>query len=203
MRPMSTENKKLFIFDWGNVIVENIYCNEAIAKELGIPVDIFYEDYAWYSMPLLDGVISTRAYWEHVSRRFNLPPIKEELFQKHFHPQVIDITARLVKALRASGKRVVGGTNTYAPHFVKLHAMGVHDLFDKVYASHDIGLSKPTDEFFKHILECEGYKGEEAFFIDDVEAYHRGAKNNGIETLLFAGEDRDERLKEAFSWLSF
>ena len=36
MEPMNTENKKLFIFDWGNVIVENIYCNEAIAEELGI-----------------------------------------------------------------------------------------------------------------------------------------------------------------------
>ena len=200
---MNTENKKLFIFDWGNVIVENIYCNEAIAEELGIPFDVFSEDYDWYSMPLLDGVLSTRAYWEHVSRRFNLPPIKEELFQKHFHPQIIDVTASLVKALRAKGKRVVGGTNTYGPHFATLHEMGVHKLFDKVYASHDIGLSKPTDEFFKHILDAEGCRGEDAFFIDDVIEYHRGAKNMGISTLHFKGEDRVEKLREAFSWLEF
>lgn len=203
MNGMNTENLKLFIFDFGNVIVENIYCNHLVADELGIDRAIFDEDYEWYSQPLLDGVISPRAYWDHVAYRFNLPPIKEELFAKHFHPTVVDITARLVKALRAQGKRVVGGTNTYAPHYAILERMGVPALFDKVYASHDIGLSKPTDEFFKHILEAEGYKGEEAFFIDDIIRYHRGAKNMGINTFLFNGEDKEERLKEAFSWLDF
>lgn len=200
---MGTENKKLFIFDFGNVIVQNIYCNGDIARDLGLDEDVFFEDYDWYVQPLLDGVISTRAYWDHISHRFNLPPIKEELFQKHFHPELVDITSRLVKALRASGRRVVGGTNTFAPHYATISEMGILKLFDKVYASHDLGVSKPTKEFFNFILEQEGVKAEDAFFIDDVEAYIKGAQSVGLETLLFNGDDKEARLKEAFSWLSF
>ena len=85
----------------------------------------------------------------------------------------------------------------------KLESIGIPKLFDKVYASHDMGVSKPCDEFFRIILESEGVKGEDAFFIDDVLGYHRGAKNQGITTFLFNGDDKEERLREAFSWLDF
>ena len=200
---MKTQDLKLFIFDFGNVTVQNIYCNHKIAEYLGLDKEVFFEDYAWYSQPLLDGVISTRAYWDHVAYRFNLPPIKEELFSKFFFPEPVDITVRLVNALRKAGKRVVGGTNTYAPHYAVLESIGIPKLFDKVYASHDMGVSKPCDEFFRIILESEGVKGEDAFFIDDVLGYHRGAKSQGITTFLFNGDDKEERLREAFSWLDF
>lgn len=65
----------------------------------------------------------------------------------------------------------------------------------------DLGLSKPYKEFFEAILKAENAIAEEAFFIDDYESFIKGASSIGISTFHYFGENRNERLKELFSWL--
>ena len=48
---------------------------------------------------------------------------------------------------------------------------GYYDLFDAVYASNKMGVSKPHQDFYRYILMSEGVKPEDTVFIDDSEEY--------------------------------
>ena len=53
-------------------------------------------------------------------------------------------------------------------------------LFEKVYLSHELGLRKPHPEVFKHILNEQGLKANETFFIDDSIQHVEGAIKAGL-----------------------
>ena len=47
----------------------------------------------------------------------------------------------------------------------------IHHYFDKMFASYQLKMSKPSREIFEHVLRTAGIKAEETLFVDD------GAKN--------------------------
>ena len=53
-------------------------------------------------------------------------------------------------------------------------------LFENVYLSHELGLRKPHPEVFKHILNEQGLKANETFFIDDSIQHVEGAIKAGL-----------------------
>ena len=91
--------------------------------------------------------------------------------------------------------RVVCGTNTFDPHYACHLRLGDYEIFDAVYSSNRIGLSKPNPEFFTHILEKEGFRPEQAFFVDDTEQHVLAAKQLGIRAIHFkSAEDLSREL---------
>ncbi len=50
----------------------------------------------------------------------------------------------------------------------------IHHYFDKMFASYQLKMTKPSREIFEHVLRTAGIKAEETLFVDD------GAKN--VET---------------------
>lgn len=60
---------------------------------------------------------------------------------------------------------------------------GLATLFDKVYFSHRIGLRKPTQEIFLHVLHDNGLLPEHTLFIDDSPQHIDTAKALGIQTI--------------------
>jgi FMN phosphatase YigB (HAD superfamily) len=67
--------------------------------------------------------------------------VEGDPFEKDFTPHFNEEVVSLIKALRSEGKRVVCGSNTFAPHWDILERMGALALFDKSYASHEMGIS--------------------------------------------------------------
>ena len=47
----------------------------------------------------------------------------------------------------------------------------IHHYFDKMFASYQLKMTKPSREIFEHVLRTAGIKAEETLFVDD------GAKN--------------------------
>jgi putative hydrolase of the HAD superfamily len=129
------------------------------------------------------GEITTDEFWNRFSERYG-KKVKEELFGKYFHPRLNPETVDLINTIKRQA-RVVCGTNTFDPHYHCHLALGDYDIFDAVYASNMIGRSKPNPEFFTYILETEGFKPEQAVFVDDTEMHVVGAKNVGITAFLF------------------
>ena len=132
---------------------------------------------------LFHGKVSTDEFWARFSRRYSRE-VKEELFGKFFHASLDREVIALIRQLKACS-RVVCGTNTFDPHYDYHLSRGHYAIFDAVFASNKIGLSKPDPKFYRYILKNEGVTPENTFFVDDTEVNVLSAENMGINAILF------------------
>lgn len=180
----------LYIFDMGNVTITEIYVLDKCAKQLKIDYNQLELDYMHYVFPLMEGMLSDYDYWKHVSKVFNVKvegdPLADNFKPKNNLP-VID----MILKLKQLGHRVVCGTNTNAEHYDILKEMGIFNYFHKVYASHLMGVSKPSMAFYKYIIDCEKFCPEKTFFIDDMEENVSAAKTIGINAFRYDGNNKE------------
>ena len=175
--------KTLYIFDMGGVLCCDFNNIPVISAYLGITEENFYIYSGENFRELLNGKINSNEFWVRFSLRYG-KKVKEELFGKFFNPGIIQRTKDIIEELR-NNSRIVCGTNTIDSHYYYLLNQGDYDIFDAVYASNLIGLSKPDPDFYWHILRSEGVKPEEAVFIDDTEENVLSAQEIGINSILF------------------
>ena len=191
----------LYIFDMGNVVVKNISVIQGIADHYHLPFDEFSADYRKYEFPLMDGVVSSSSYWRHVGKLFGIRVAGDPLadfFQPKGNAEVI----ALIERLRTVGKTVVCGSNTYAAHWGYMKDHGFLTMFDRFYASHEMGITKPCRQFFQHIMKQESVAADRVFFVDDYQENIVAARALGITALRYANDAQstaDEKLKTVFS----
>ena len=196
----SVDGCDLFIFDMGNVVVRNVHMLGKISRRLGLDKEELRSDYRNYDFAMMDGTLPVEAYWEHVRTKFGIT-VEGNPFAKDFTPHFNEEVVNLIKALRSEGKRVVCGSNTFAPHWDILERMGALALFDKSYASHEMGISKPARQFFEHVLAKEKAEAEKTYYIDDYEENIVQAATLGLKCLLYSDgirQSASEKLSEAF-----
>lgn len=195
------DDSSLFIFDAGNVVLNNIHCFNGIFDQFNFSLDQrneFVKDFNFYTAPLMDGNISTEFFLSHVNKTMNVN-LNGNPFYDHFKPEFNEEIVSLIKKLRKVGKRVVLGSNTFSPHTQKMKEMGLFDLFDAVYVSNEMHRYKPNPSFFRYILEKENVDNSKAYFIDDMSENIAAAAALNINTLHYINNNKDIRLKEAFS----
>nr|WP_319474422.1 HAD-IA family hydrolase [uncultured Sphaerochaeta sp.] len=198
--PVLSDKHSLFMFDMGNVVVNNISMLGKISRLLGIEKQAFIADYLHYDFPLMEGVVSEEQYWQHITHVFGIP-VQGNPFADVFKPVFNYPVLSLIQSLRSEGKRVVCASNTIQSHWEILEEMGALALFDKAYASHEMGLSKPSLQFYTNILDAERVSAEQTFFIDDRKDNIQSSRKLGIASLLYAdlpSGTRDERLSRVF-----
>jgi len=200
----TASNCKVFVFDAGNVIINNIECLAGIINEYQPTkdqIDEFLLDFKAYIAPLMDGNMSTKEYWEHVEKSMNIK-VKGDPFAKHFHPTLNQPIMDVIKNLKDKGYRVVLGSNTFAPHAKIMEDIGGFEYLHKCYMSHTMNHYKPHPGFFRYICENENVKPEDVFFIDDLDENIAAAAKYGLNTLHYSSKDKNKKLKEAFSFLA-
>lgn len=193
----------LFVFDAGNVVINNIECLADIINEYNPTekqIDEFLFDFKSYSAPLLDGSISTEDYWKHVEKCIGIK-VNGNPFEKHFNPTLNQPVIDVINKLQNKGYRVALGSNIFTPHANVLERIGVTKYFDKCYMSHIINNFKPSLGFFRHICENENLKPDEIFFIDDLDENIAAAAKFGFKTLHYANDYKNEKLQQVFSFL--
>jgi len=173
----------LYIFDMGGVVARNTDVFPDVLSYLGITREEFLTFAGENLEKLLNGKVSTDEFWARFSRRYGRE-VEEELFGKFFHSSIDREVMDLIKQLKGRS-RVVCGTNTLDPHYDYHLSRGHYDIFDAVFASNKIGLSKPDPEFYRYILKNEGVNSENAFFVDDTEVNVLSAERMGINATLF------------------
>ena len=178
----------LYIFDMGGVVAYNTDVFPSVINHLNITAEQFY-GFAGSSLKMLmDGEISADDFWMRFSSRIG-KKVSEDLFAKFFNPRLdLNVTA-ILKQLKDNA-RVICGTNTFDPHYDYLMLGGYYDLFDAVYASNKMGVSKPHRDFYRYILMSEGVKPEDAVFIDDTEENVISADKLGIYSIWFKDSTR-------------
>ncbi len=68
--------------------------------------------------------------------------------------------------------------------FIKNNGFSMHDLFEKIYYSSEIGICKPDKQAFQHVLSDSGLKASETIMIDDRLDNCLGAESVGMKYLL-------------------
>jgi len=187
----------LYIFDMGGVLCCDFNDIPVISEYLGITEENFFIYSGENFRELLDGKINSNEFWVRFSLRYG-KKVKEELFGKFFNPGVIQGTKNIIKQLK-SNSRVVCGTNTIDSHYYYLLNQGVYDIFDELYASNLMGISKPDPNFYWHILNKEGIKPENTVFVDDTEENILSAQKIDINSILFTDSDSLKQQIETFN----
>ena len=101
----------------------------------------------------------------------------------------------LIKSLKNNGFPVIYGlTNWSAETFPQVQKKyKIFDLIDNIVVSGEVRQLKPNPEIYLTLLKKYNLKAEESLFIDDNIKNIEGAKNVGINAILFQGA---EKLKE-------
>lgn len=92
----------------------------------------------------------------------------------------------LVRELKGKGYRVLGLTNWSSETFCQVrHSYPVFDLMDGMLVSGEEHLIKPSEAFFRLLLERFSLQADECVFIDDNPANVDGARRVGMHALRF------------------
>jgi putative hydrolase of the HAD superfamily len=177
----------------GGVMIRDFHVSPELLPFLGFTVNSFAEIDRRLSGELLRhsrGEISEEEFWKRYTEITGrtLPPHDDEaLLGKFFHPRIDEPTAELVRELKAAGMRVVAGTNVIDAHYRIHRKLGQYAIFDKVYASHLMGIAKPDPAFYEYILKAEGIPAADAFFTDDMAENVSAASGAGLNAFVYTG----------------
>ena len=150
-------------------------------------LDITGEQFSTFSgqdlQKLFTGKVTPDEFWRSFSARYG-QKVEEELFRKFFNPTMDQGVTKIIIQLKIYS-RVVCGTNAFEPHYDYLMSRGCYDIFDAVFASNKIGLSKPHPDFYRYILRKEGITPEDAIFVDDMAENVSAAGKLGLTSILY------------------
>jgi putative hydrolase of the HAD superfamily len=177
------------IFDWGGVLIEDPapglvkYCSDALAvsKEDYIKVcDKFGGDFQ-------KGVISENEFWERMCgglgvSKPKVPSLWADAFKAAYIPR--EGMFSLAAGLRKKGYKTAFLSNTEEPAMRYFHQFG-YDMFDVLVFSCVEGTSKPERRIYELTVERLGVEAGQSVFIDDKPEYINGAKQAGLNTILF------------------
>jgi putative hydrolase of the HAD superfamily len=175
----------------GGVIVRDYVIWPELMAYLGLPNKNLSEKDSRFHEALLRhcrGEISENDFWvlyTELTGRTIPDGETESLLGKFFHPKIDGPTVQIVRQLKASGMRVVTGTNVIDSHYNIHIKLGQYDLFDKVYASHLMGIAKPDPAFFEYIIKTEGIQARDIFFTDDTIENVKAAEDAGINAFHY------------------
>lgn len=104
-----------------------------------------------------------------------------------------------VRSLQKKGLKVYLATNQekYRAEYL-LHHLGFKEIFDGIFVSYDLGMTKKNPEFFQKILEKIHCKPEEVIFWDDHMKYVQSAQSVGIHAEFYANFEQYTRIMEKY-----
>lgn len=187
-------DRRLCIFDIGDVLLMRVKSLREMAEELGIDVREFREDFQRCNDGLMEGRISDDDYYRHLYERFSVRADRG-IFLNNYHPYINRPLIDMIKGLKNRGATVVYGSNTFEPYvsWLKENAAELYALPDRSFFSNEIHLSKPKASFFRHILSSMSFDSSSACFVDDRKENIDGAEGVGIRSFLYDGNDDDLR----------
>lgn len=197
--------KPVCIFDFGNVLIR---FDPKIMTEAYLPTSV--------ESTMLQHIIFDRLYWnrlddgsiedDEVKARIceRIPARLHEVaccIYDHWYEHLPEIEGmrQILHDLKAAGKKLyllsnisVGFEENYA-RVPALHSL--LSLFDGCVFSGSLGVVKPSAEIFDHLLTKYGLQPDDCVFIDDSEINVNGAKQVGIDAILFDGDARALRAR--------
>ena len=177
------------IFDWGGVLIEDPapalfkYCANALGvdeEQYVTAFDICMDDFQ-------TGTVTEKQFWMNMTKRLNVPmPKADSLWTEAFiaaykpRQEMFSLASRLRKA----GCKTAILSNTEMP-VVEIINKQKYDAFDVTVLSCLEGTVKPERQIYDLALDRLGIPANQTLFIDDKPENIEGAKQAGLQTILF------------------
>jgi len=189
------KNIKNIILDLGRVILKINLDNTIIAfKEFGFPqldeLDIVFARYPFF-MHFELGLISAEQFISDI-RKTTGNNLSDESILEAWNSMIGEYYEGAVPLIQQLGKKyrmfLLSNTNElhekeYNNRLKKDYGIANLSLiFEKVYYSHTLHLSKPDPLIFKYVLNENKLVSEETLFIDDILVHIESAAKLGIST---------------------
>ena len=120
-------------------------------------------------------------YWSD-ELKLNIAGLKQELAGLiAVHPHVIEF----LDAVRGGRRRLLLVTNAHRDSLsLKMEKTCLHEFFDDIISSHDFGLAKEQQGFWRLLHERHVYEKQRTLLVDDSLAVLRSAREFGIAHLV-------------------
>ncbi|MHC4628961.1 MAG: HAD family hydrolase [Planctomycetota bacterium] len=182
------------IFDWGGVLIDNPregllrYCADAF----GVAEDDYTPVHDSFLGEFHTGAISEQMFWHRISAELGRPaPKVRSLWYEAFRaayvprPEVFS----LVTSLREKGYKTALLSNTELPAVRFFHEQN-YNMFDVLVFSCVERTAKPDREIYEIALDRLGSKAQQAVLADDSCDCIRGAREAGLNAILFESMDQ-------------
>lgn len=102
--------------------------------------------------------------------------------KRHLFPDAIEVLEHLSKNYKL---HIITNGFLEVQH-IKTRQSGIHDFFDLILCSEEVGVNKPHPDIFHFAMKSTNAKAEESVMIGDTyEADILGAKSVGMKTIFF------------------
>ena len=172
-------NIKNILFDLGGVILDiNVQATLKQFYELGFPAELMQ----------FPNSMTTDLYFKYETGKLNTEQFRNQIrkaagvemtdraFDEAWNAMLVRFPEERVALLKELSKRykLYMLSNTSALHvkvfekmYLDLAGESMHQVFDKIYYSHEIGWHKPDREAWEYVIRDAGIKAEETLFLDD------------------------------------
>ena len=183
------ERIKSVIFDWGGVLIDDPapglmqYCAEA----LGVSKENYIKAHSKFAEDFQKGLISEDIFWERVCSELNvLKPKAHSLWTDAFKAAYVprEDMFSVAALLQENGYRTAVLSNTEAPAMRYFHQLR-YNMFDVLVFSCAERIRKPERKIYELTVEKLGSQPAQSVLIDDKPEYIDGAKQAGLNTIIF------------------
>ena len=189
-RPMPPSQPLALLFDLGGVVIDIDFGRAFAAwqpksrlslEEIGrmFMFDLPYQRHE-------KGEIDAQEYFDHLASTLRIEG-DHSFIAQGWNSIFVGEIAGTMAALRTVRNELPchAFTNTNAAHAAAWSRMfpAVVNSFDRIFASHEMGLRKPEREAFDHIAQALGVAPEAILFFDDVFENVQGARAAGFQAV--------------------
>jgi putative hydrolase of the HAD superfamily len=183
------------LFDLGGVLIE-FAGFERLPEMLDERLDPEEVRRRWIHSPAVAqyerGQLESAAFAEAVAREWRLR-VEPAVFLEHFVEWAKDFYPGARELVLETGRAVTTAcfSNSNPLHWERnFRSYGIQDVFDRCFASYELGAVKPEARAFEMVLERLGLDGDRVLFLDDTEVNVEGARRAGLRAQRVRGVDQ-------------
>ena len=189
------------LFDFGGVLIDIDYAATPAAmrrlSRAGSSIEFSQASQAELFDKFETGHLSPAGFRAGLRAAYTLEATDDEL-DAAWHAMLLGVPPNrlaLVAELRRQGHQTALLSNTNALHIAEINrrlaaqygfAHGIADALDRVFYSQEVGLRKPGEEIFRHVLREMNWRPEDVLFIEDSPQHIATARRLGLRVLHLA-----------------
>ncbi len=157
-----------------------------IPKITGLSEEKLQDLFEFHWPKLKVGKESMKTFWQFVAKESpkEINPNKlREIYNNSIY--VKKEALKLIDNLRKKYKIILLANDSDDDYMIKTKKLKLNKVFDKLYCSSQLGISKPDKEIFEYVLKDQKVNPSEALFIDNQEDNIKTAESLGINSILF------------------
>lgn len=137
---------------------------------------------------------------EEVAGRWGIGDRVEALLPHWHRVEAQEATVEVVRALRDAGvpRHLVTNQNDHRAAYMR-DALGYDQLFEQVFVSCDLGLTKSDPGFFEEVARRLGADPATLLLVDDSEQYVDSARAAGLHGAVWCVDDGTDALRDVLA----